>query len=187
MMEIAIEQVLLWDCGKEYDTVGKIIALTDDDWPKTPFEIARLGIPAEDRIRILLKSGIVPKKQLRLLACNFAERTLLHFEAEYPDDKRPREAIETRRRWVNGEATDEELATVRVAVGDAAMVTPKAAAGDAVRAAILDADGHTPRAAVWHTARVAAMDAAMAVGRPAAGDVERQYQLEMIMNAVSTV
>ena len=34
---------------------------------------------------------------------------LKNFEKEYPEDKRPRQAIEMKRKWLRGEATDKEL------------------------------------------------------------------------------
>ena len=46
----------------------------------------------------------------RLFACDCAERVLPLYEERYPEDKRPRQAIEAARRFANGEATYEELA-----------------------------------------------------------------------------
>jgi len=61
------------------------------------------------------------KRIARLFACDCAERVLPIFEKEYPDDKRPREAIEVSRRYANGKATEKELAAAwaaaRVAAG----------------------------------------------------------------------
>lgn len=45
---------------------------------------------------------------MRLMACDFAEAVLPIFEKEYPDDKRPANAIKVARRYANGKATDEE-------------------------------------------------------------------------------
>lgn len=52
----------------------------------------------------------------RLFACDCAEWVLPLFERIYPDDKRPRNAVEVARRFAVGAATDEELAAARVAV-----------------------------------------------------------------------
>ena len=49
------------------------------------------------------------------LACRFAEDVLQIFEKEYPEDSRPRVAIETKRRWLKGQASDEELDAARAA------------------------------------------------------------------------
>lgn len=56
----------------------------------------------------------------RLFACDCAEQVLPLFEQKYPDDARPRQCIETTRRFANGEATDEELAAAGAAAGAAA-------------------------------------------------------------------
>lgn len=72
---------------------------------------------------------------LHEFACLCADDVLPLFEAKYPDDKRPRLAIEAKRKWLRGEITDEGLAAARAAVCDAA----RAAAGDAALAAAWDA------------------------------------------------
>jgi hypothetical protein len=47
---------------------------------------------------------------LQEFALRVAEDVLLLFEAKSPNDKRPRQAIEVKRKWLRGEATDKELA-----------------------------------------------------------------------------
>ena len=76
-------------------------------------------------------------KEIRLLACDYAEHVLPIFEIKYPKDKRPRQAIETSRRFAVGEATQEELNTARVMAWAAGIMawTAGAAAGDAAEAA----------------------------------------------------
>lgn len=59
------------------------------------------------------------ERTARLFACDCAERVLPVFERQYPDDHRPRTAIETARRFAEGQATAEELATARAAAWDA--------------------------------------------------------------------
>ncbi len=49
------------------------------------------------------------ERSQRLFACDCAERVLYLFETARSDDKRPRNAIETARRYVNGQATRDEL------------------------------------------------------------------------------
>ena len=43
------------------------------------------------------------EQEQRLIAADFAERVLPLFEAEYPDDDRPRKAIEAARAYARGE------------------------------------------------------------------------------------
>ena len=40
------------------------------------------------------------KKELVIWAADCAEHVLPYFEKEYPNDKRPRKAIETARKWL---------------------------------------------------------------------------------------
>src|SRR5690606_15674642 len=49
----------------------------------------------------------------RLMACDFAEAVLPIVERERPDDRRPRAAIETARRFVSGECSADDLAAAR--------------------------------------------------------------------------
>jgi len=79
----------------------------------------------------------------RLFACDCAKRVLPIYEKRYPDDKRPREAINTARRFANGKATKPELAATRAATRAAWD-----AAGDAARAAARDAERD------WQTKRL---------------------------------
>lgn len=109
MALISIDQILRWNPCAVYDSREKIIERTDGNWPKTPLEILDLDIPAEDRLWVLLRPKIIPKKKLHLLACDFAEDVLFIFEEQSPQDNRLRCAIEAKRRWVNGEISDKEL------------------------------------------------------------------------------
>lgn len=58
----------------------------------------------------------------RLLACDYAEHVLYLFENQYPNDKRPRVAIETARRYASGLAIIEELSKAHNAASDAKHV-----------------------------------------------------------------
>ena len=71
----------------------------------------------------------------RLFACDCAEHVLPIFETKYPDDKRPRQAIEVSRRYATGEATSEELAATWAATWAATRAATRAAAWAAAGAA----------------------------------------------------
>lgn len=104
----------------------------------------------------------------RLLKADYAERVLHIFESKYPNDKRPRKAIEVAR-YPN--ATSDDLAAERAAEWDAAW--------DAAGAAAWVAAGDAERAAAWAAraaARAAERDAAwaaLAAARAAEWDAER--------------
>jgi hypothetical protein len=100
--------------------------------------------------------------RLRLMACDFAEASLVYVPA---GEDRPRRAIEVARRFAAGDATREELSAARAAAGAAAGAAAWAAAGAAAEDAAEDA--------AWAAARAAAEDAAWAAAGAAAGDAAR--------------
>ena len=117
------------------------------------------------RARIIRKLDTWNERTARLFACDCAERVLHLYEEKYSDDKRPRHAIEIARRYVNGEASKDELYAAATAAWAAAW-TAAAAAWTAAWAAARDA----ARAAAWAaadaaTAAWAAVDAAAVRGR----------------------
>jgi len=87
------------------------------------------------QMRFIRKVDTWNDKTARLFACYCARDTLPIFEKKYPNDNRPRVAIETAERYANGEATIEELNAAWAAAWDAASD----AAWDAARAAASDA------------------------------------------------
>ena len=113
----------------------------------------------------------VQKCDLRLLGCDWAESVLHLFEKKYPEDKRPRKAIEASRKFARGEIDDAAVDTAsnafrftdvaRVArdaasvVRDAARASRDAARAsrDAARAATWDAAWSASTAAAWDAAR----------------------------------
>ena len=78
-------------------------------------------------------------KDYCLILADVAESVLHIFEEKYPNDKRPRKAINAIRRWHSGEITGEELITA----ADAAY-----AAADAIDAAYAAADAANAAASV---------------------------------------
>ena len=99
-------------------------------------------------------------KDLHLLACDYAEGVLHLFEADYPEDKRPRQAIEAKRAWVAGDISGEELEAARAAAWAAAGAELPSAAGEAA----------------WAAARAAARAAA-----GAAAGAEQKEQLKTLL------
>jgi len=66
----------------------------------------------DSRMSVVFTSGIFSDRTLYLMACDFAYSTLHIFEKEFPNDKRPRLAIEARLDWLEGKITDKELEDV---------------------------------------------------------------------------
>lgn len=57
----------------------------------------------------LVIEHVLSETDCHLLACEFAKKSLENFEKEFPEDKRPRLAIEAKEKFVKGEITEEEL------------------------------------------------------------------------------
>ena len=96
-------------------------------------------------------------KLLHEFACRVAEDSLVHFEKRFPEDKRPRLAIEAKHLWLQGKISDEELRSARAAAADAT-----AAADDATDDAATDAAAAATDAAYVYAAANAANAAAYA-------------------------
>ena len=54
-------------------------------------------------LNFVLRNKFISDEKLHYLACDFAERVLPIFEEKYPDDNRPRRAIEVKRKWTKEE------------------------------------------------------------------------------------
>lgn len=122
---------------------------------------------------------------LHEFACWCAEDALRTAKVE---DVRFWNAIETKRKWLRGEATDAELAAAWDAAGDAASAARAAAwaaawaaARAAARAAAGDAARAAASAAAWDAAGDAATAAAWAAARDAAREKQNARLTEMLM------
>jgi|SaaInlLV_10m_DNA_2_1039722.scaffolds.fasta_scaffold01930_3 hypothetical protein len=58
------------------------------------------GVLSEDTISLVLRPEFIPEKTLHILATRFAWSCLHRFEDTYPNDKRPREAIQMKEKWI---------------------------------------------------------------------------------------
>ena len=108
------------------------------------------------------------ERLLHLHACWSAEQALPLFESRYPDDKRPRLAIEAKRKWLNGEITDEELNSASSAASAAYSAASPAA-----------------WSAAWSAARSAAYSASSSAAYSAASEEEarsaqKQNRIELL-------
>lgn len=140
----------------------------------------------------------------RLFACDCAEHTLHLFEESYPNDDRPRRAIEVARQYALDKATKEQLIAAKdAAASTAASATPVTdwshtqagqAAGAAARATARTASRATTWA--WAAAKGASESAALARGwtaswgkgqlaGPTAAKIaqraERQWQMKRLL------
>ena len=86
--------------------------------------LALRRIPADDRLRAVLRVNFIPAPVLHEFSCRCAEDALSRIDIP---DPRSIAAIAVKRRWIAGEATDEELADARDAAWAAARDTRDAA------------------------------------------------------------
>ena len=92
------------------------------------------------------------ERTLRLFACRVAEDALPLYEAEYPDDDRPRRAIETARMYADGRATRAELAAAHYAARSAADSAADYAARCAAHSAAHSAAYYAAHSATYYAA-----------------------------------
>ena len=140
----------------------------------------------------LLHEVPITETDLRLLACDYAEHVLTIFERTNSEDKRPRTAIETARKYVRGEATRQELyaasaASAAASAASAAYTAYTAYAAASAASAASDAayaDAASAAASAAYTAYAAAAyaDAASAAAYADAyadaASAERKWQRE---------
>jgi hypothetical protein len=147
----------------------------------------------DQRFKAVHRGGTLGLHRHRLLAtwaADCAEHVLALFAEQYPQDDRPRRAIETARAWVCGEVTVGEAraasleahAAAREAANDAARAAARAA-GQAVGTAHM-AD-HAPHAAAY------AIQAVRVAGDGRddmiAADRERIWQQERLPQEIRTL
>jgi hypothetical protein len=157
----------------------KILVMTGGKDPISMIEIARLeSVSIQDRLWALLR--LVPEQTARNLACDFADHALPIFEAEFPTDRRPRECVETARRYAEGESTKQELDAARAAVWYSVWYSARAAVWYSALAARAAGDAGD---AAYYSA-LAARDAALAARYAARAD-ETRWQLDAVVSRLT--
>lgn len=142
---------------------------------KTALEVLDLPMSVKNRIWILMLPGCLPGRVQHEVVVRCAEDILQYWDQRYSDDDRPRKAIETKRRWLRGAATDEELSYAMAAAMDAAnYVLDKALESDC--------DG------IESLAHAAAMSAVYATSKYAMLDIisaGRQRTIDILKELIS--
>ena len=122
-----------------------------------------------ERLRIVRKVNL-SDRDLRLFAADCAEAALHHFEDRYPDDDRPRLAIQAARDYANGLISRTKLSAARSAAWSAADSAAWSAAWSAADSAAWSAARSAAWSAAWSAARSAADSAAWSAARSAQTD-----------------
>ena len=141
--------------------------------------LALRRIPAEDRLWAVLREKFIPTPILHEFACRCAEDALSRIDNP---DPRSINAIVVKRRWIAGEATDEELAAAEADAWAAARTARAARAAWAAAWAAAEAAAETAWAAAWAAwdASWDAQDAAEAAARNAQVDMLTQMLREYV-------
>ena len=143
------------------------------DWRGTLEEFLDLAeLTHDDKKWVFVRS--ISKDKLRLVAADFAERVLHIFESKYPNDYRPRKAIEAARDGDKGATAADAAYAAACATAYAAA---RAAAYAARAAAAYAADARADAAAAY-AARAAAARAADARADAAADAARADYSDE---------
>jgi hypothetical protein len=163
MNRVTVDQVMSWKPCERYtrELIEQLFAGRES---LSAVDILKLDIPTEDRLWAVLREELIPAPVLHEFACGCAEQALLsERKAGREPDPRSWTAIETKRRWLRGEAANEELKAAEEAARAAAWEAARAAAWEAARAAARAAAWE----AAWEVARAAAWEAAWEAARAA--------------------
>jgi len=204
--QVSVRDIMRMEPCGEY-TLARVRELWGDYTHLTALDILVLDIPAKDRLWAVLREGVVPDHLLHEFACRCAEHALSRIDSP---DQRSIDAISTKRKWLKGEATDEELSEAWAAAEavaraeraarwvvprNAARTVADAAAWAAVGAVARDtawaadaaawaAVGAVPRNAARTVADAAAWAAKPAEAAEAARDAERKWQVKILHSLI---
>jgi hypothetical protein len=185
MHKVTVADILAWEPCEKYDEAS-IRKLFGRRKSVTVADILLAPIPTQDRLWCVLREECMTPKQLRLFACQCAERALeREHKAGREPDKRSWEAIAVAHRFAIGEATIEELAVARDAAWAAAWAAEAAAWG-------AEAAAWGAKAAAWATAEEAeeaawrATRAEEDAAGAAAWEAEQRWQISAVVKIVSS-
>ena len=171
MKRFTVDDVLAWDPCDGYGR-ARLLELFGKRKSITVRGTLRLPIPPADILWAVLRVDVLPERTLHLLACDFAEHV------QRPDaDPRSLHVIATKRRWVDGAATDAELRASHVAAAEAARDAFAAGAKAVAKADAAWAVGYAEAGYAADEAAYAAAYAAADEARKA----ERQWQVERVL------
>ncbi len=153
---ITRERLRAWDACYSDEKIAELVPVEG----LSPLAVCDLQtVTAADRLWVLLREEIIPARELRLLACDWADQALAYAGSA---DPRCVAAIAVSRRYADGEATREELAAARVTAYApwAARTAANHTASAATRMVTVPAANHAASAAADVTAWAAADAAA---------------------------
>jgi len=133
---------------------------------------------ADWMIWALQQLELLDERTARIFAVACAEHTLHFFEDKYPEDKRPRQAVEFARTLIDNPQAAESAA--ESAAWSAAESAAESAAWSAAESAARSAAWSAARSAAWSAARSAAESAARS-----AESAENKWQADKLRELIS--
>lgn len=168
----------LWDAFWQAD--GPIACLVEVSEPISTEGDVETGFVQVSRERRLLAVRDL-RSDLRLFACDCAERVLYLYEREYPGDNRPRRAIQVARDHACDRATAGDLRSLWILAGSA---WDAARSGGAARCAAMSAWGSATERAEEAALTAIGTAGLAADGKDAAGGAERAWQRALFSRTI---
>ena len=160
-------------CPPRYRFLREALKYCEDHTPINVLTILDTnGI--DDALWALCATAQDCEKVARLMAADFAELALAEWLKRYPDDDRPRLAIQAARDFANGVITAGQRSAARSAAGSAARSAAWSAAGSAAWSAAESAAWSAAESAAWSAARSAARSAAWSAAESAAWSAQAE-------------
>ena len=181
MKTVTYDQLLKFDLCEKLERYAPL----KPEWSASDI-LALEGVPSTDKLLAVLREELIDAPILHEFACRCAEAALA--KVENPDP-RSLAAIETKRKWLRGEVSDEERQAARAAAWDTTRRLMGAADGTAaesaawatMRIAGVAAKGAAALGAVYVAARAAKGRAEWGAAWDTAWDAERDNQCKMLV------
>jgi hypothetical protein len=164
MKRITLHNLMKWNPCKGEE---EILEITGGRRQMSPPEVLDCHVSAVEKMWVLLRNPIFTDRELRLIACDFADEVLPIYENANPNDNRTKACIEMARKFANGEFPDEERNAARNAARAAARQGGRTVWAAWAAWAAMDAASEDAEDAAWAAAgaaRNAAADAGAAAG-----------------------
>jgi hypothetical protein len=179
-------------CPEGYRKLAKALGGVDKYGKDTPIPLSKI-VESNGLLDAIwtLRCTLEPSENIQIeFACRCAEHVLHFYEDKYPDDKRPREAIEAARAYAEGRGSAAEAAEAAEAAAWAAWAAEAAeatwAAAEAAAWAARAAEAAEAAEATWAAgdAAGAAAGAARAAEAAARAD-EREWQKQTFLELLN--
>jgi len=139
---------------------------------RTPLDAFHANLTYTELIWLLLRDEVLPTSSIHKIACDCAERVIHIFNRYQPNDTRPRQLIDVKRRWLNDDATKQDVKAARIAAMASANSANSANHQDAAYAAL---------ATVWASLLDAAnVKPSLWISRNVGGKTEEVWHMQRI-------